>query len=105
MRIKKFIITIIFVLAFISCTYSLVLGPDFWNNVKDRANWSEKKKLFNAIDISKVTFNPGNNTSDIVIMDDEKDRFISYLVDSKFYRSNWQGMVGTGMAIIIEYFL
>jgi len=64
-----------------------------------------KKNLFNAINISKVTFNAGNNTSDIILIDDEKDRFISYLVDSKFYRSNWQGMVGTGMTIIIEYFL
>ena len=43
MRIKKSIIPIIFVLVLLLCTISLVLGPDFWNNVKDRANWSEKR--------------------------------------------------------------
>jgi len=42
-RIKKSIIPIIFVLVLLLCTISLVLGPDFWNNVKDRANWSEKR--------------------------------------------------------------
>ena len=104
MKIKKYIIRFFIIVFLFFCFTGVVLYTALGHDINSNLQWIQKKKELNNIDISKITFYTGGvNGREVKLVDNEKDNFTRSLVNSKFYKSNWNGMVVGGLAIIIIF--
>ncbi|MEQ8154657.1 MAG: hypothetical protein ABRQ25_07220 [Clostridiaceae bacterium] len=104
MKIKKYLLgfltTVFLIFTFIGIEWNSDLG----HNIVGYKQWTQKKKEFNSDEISKITFYTGGlNGRNVELIEKEKDNFIINLVNSKFYKSNWTGMIDGGIAIAIVF--
>jgi len=104
MKTKKYIIRFFIIVFLFFCFTGVVLYTALGHDINSNLQWIQKKKELNNIDISKITFYTGGvNGREVKLVDNEKDNFTRSLVNSKFYKSNWKGMVDGGLAIIIIF--
>ncbi|MEQ8154097.1 MAG: hypothetical protein ABRQ25_04265 [Clostridiaceae bacterium] len=104
MRVKKYLlgfyITAFLVLAFAG----MVWNSGIIYNITDKKQWTQKKEKLKSNEIAKITFYTGGlNGRNVELIEKEKDDFIINFVNSKFYKSNWTGMIDGGMAIGIVF--
>lgn len=102
---KKHITNFILIAFLLFCSIEILLnGTDIGHNITANIDWSQKKTELKNTHISKITFwIHGTNSKEIDLMNSKNDAFISSLIHSKFYRSNWQGMVDTDCVILLIY--
>jgi hypothetical protein len=84
------------------CCIVIVKDTDLGHNITSNIDWIHKKNELKNTSISKIIFYSSNG-KEVALINSEKDAFIESLVSSKFYKSNWQGMVDTDNVIFIIY--
>lgn len=105
MKIKEYA-TRLFIIAFLMFLFIGVIldRTDFGHNITGNIDWLHEKAELKNSDVSKITFDTGgSNDKEVELINGEKDDFVKKLIASKFYRSDWRGMVGTGSTVLIIF--
>ncbi|GIM29861.1 hypothetical protein CPJCM30710_25270 [Clostridium polyendosporum] len=104
MNIKKYLLGFLIIAFLIFAFIDIVWNSNLRHNIIGNKQWTQKKKEFKSTEISKITFYTGGlNGKNIELTEKEKDNFIINLINSKFYKSNWRGMIDGGIAITIVF--
>lgn len=85
------------ILLIISISFLMNVPQDIYYNRKDNSTWKELQNYIESNNVTDVSFGMSN------LEDLEKDKFIEYLIDADFHKSNWRQEGPTGRILTITF--